>query len=290
MKTSINIYSVFFVVISLLIFNTSFQSLYAQKVKKNKVRLKVQYIKQIEGETYLEISASSRIKRKNVIVENIDLEIYYNSVGNGKSIIGKIKTNDSGKAKFILEDMAFIAPDSMGLYNMMVTFNGNEFFKRTKKKISFIDADIIVELLKKDSTNYIKATLIGSNGKAIEGETIDVYVQRLFRSLRVGSEFNKTDKDGNIEVAIENDIPGVNGNINIEVVLNDSDKYGTIKAILKVPIGVPIVEETIFDERTMWSSRDKTPIFLLIFPNLLILGVWGVISFLVFSLYKISKS
>jgi hypothetical protein len=76
----------------------------------------------------------------------------------------------------------------------------------------------------------------------------------------------------------------------IEVVLNESDTYGTVKALVNAPVGTPIVDESTFDERKMWSPRSKTPIFLLIFPNLLIFGIWGLIIYLFVNLIKISKA
>jgi hypothetical protein len=74
------------------------------------------------------------------------------------------------------------------------------------------------------------------------------------------------------------------------VVLNDSDEFGTVKAMLIAPIGKLIVDESTFDERTMWSPRNKTPIFLLILPNLLTFVIWGFIIYLISNLFKINKS
>ena len=114
-------------------------------------------------------------------------------------------------------------------------------------------------------------------------------IQRLFRSLPIGEEYNYTDENGTILVPIEKGIPGVDGILTLEVVLKDSDDYGTVKAMVKAPVGVPIVEESTFDQRTMWSPRNKTPLFLLIFPNLLIFGIWGIIIYLIINLFKITK-
>ena len=264
--------------------------MYAQKVKKSKVRLKVQYVKIIDGETYIDIVATSKIKRKNIRVSDIEVAVYYRSLDNEKSIIGKTITNTDGEARFILEDMASISHDTLGKYNMLVSFKGNESFKKSSKKISFKDANIKVDLITKDSINYIRAKLTGANNNSIDGEAIQVQVQRLFNPLIIGDEFHETDENGTIEVAIDDDIPGIDRNLTIEVVLNDSDEYGTVKAVINAPIGVHVVKETTFDERTMWSSRDKTPIFLLIFPNILIVGIWSIIAFLIFNLYKIFKS
>ena len=74
------------------------------------------------------------------------------------------------------------------------------------------------------------------------------------------------------------------------MVLNDSAEFGTVKAIVNAPVGIPIVDESTFDERTMWSPRSKTPFFLLILPNLLTLGIWGFIIYLINNLFKINKS
>ena len=135
------------------------------------------------------------------------------------------------------------------------------------------------------------ATLIDVNTNSpIVDESLTVQVQRLFRPLRIGEEFNFTDDEGSIIVPIENDIPGVDGNLTFEVVLYESDDYGTVKALVSSPIGIPIIDESTFDQRTMWSPRNKTPIFLLIFPNLLIIGIWGLIVYLTLNLFKLSKS
>ena len=99
-----------------------------------------------------------------------------------------------------------------------------------------------------------------------------------------------TDEDGTIIAEVKEGIPGLDGNLAIEVVLNDSELFGTVKAIVNAPVGTPIVDESTFDQRTMWSPRNKTPLFLLIFPNILIFGIWGLIIYLITNLIKIKKS
>ncbi|MGB5204645.1 MAG: hypothetical protein WBN63_10690, partial [Eudoraea sp.] len=111
-----------------------------------------------------------------------------------------------------------------------------------------------------------------------------------FSPLKIGEEFNFRDENGTIFVPIEDGIPGLDGNLNIEVVLQDSDDYGTVKAIINAPIGKPIVEESTFDQRTLWSPRSKTPIFILFFTGGLIFGTWGIIIYLITNLFKISKN
>jgi len=286
MKNQINIRHFFLVLLSVFCITTSF----AQKKKKDKVRLKAQYVKIMDGEIYFDISAGARVNRKNIDVANIDLTIF-NKINGKKVKFGKTTTNMHGKSKFILKSLSKIEADSTNTYNFVISFKGNESFKKASKSISFKDANIEAKLVTKDSINYITATLIDKEKNSpISDVILTTQIQRLFKPLKIGDEFNNTDKNGTISVLIEEGIPGVDGNLAIEVVLIDSDVYGTVKAIVNAPIGKPIVDESTFDQRTMWSPRNKTPLFLLIFPNLLIISVWGLIIYLILNLVKLKKS
>lgn len=286
MKNQLNIRHFFLVLLSVICISSSF----AQKVKKSKVRLKAQYVKVMDGNIYFDIKASAKVDKKNTDVSNIEITIY-NEFDNEKVKISKTITNMKGESKFVLKNTNAIKADSTNIYTVTFSFKGNDNFKKAKKSISFKDASIEAKLITKDSLNYITATLIDeSTGNPISDESLDVQVKRLFRPLKIGEEFNNTDENGTILVLIEEGIPGIDGNLTLEVVLNDNDDFGTVKAIVKAPVGIPIVDESTFNQRTMWSPRNKTPLFLLIFPNLLIFGIWGLIIYLIANLFKINKS
>jgi hypothetical protein len=266
------------------------EDLQAQNTKKHRIRLRADYVKIMDSMSYVDIKASARIDKKNVTIPDIDLRIY-NVLDDENTELGSATTDRNGESRFVIEDIKNIPSDSNQVYNLLVAFDGNDLYRRAKRSISFRDADIRARAFTKDSINYIGAELIDAAiDSTIAGESLDVQVERLFRSLPIGEEFNYTDENGTIIVPVEAGIPGVNGILNVEVMLNDSDDYGTVKALVKAPFGTPIVDESTFDKRTMWSARDKTPWFLLIFPNLLILGMWGLIGYLFINLYRIAKS
>ena len=272
MKNKTKINNFFLVFISLLIGASTL----AQTAKKNKVRLKIEYVKIMNGEVLFNVKASSRVDRKNVNLENISIS-FFNEVNDESLPIGKTTTDINGLGKLTLENINSIKPDSTLTYTVKASFKGNDSFKKASKRVSFKHADIA-------------ATLIDtSTGLPMGNESLGVQVQRLFKPLQI-EEFNITDEIGTILVPIPKGIPGIDGILNIEVVLNDSDDFGTVKALIQAPVGIPIVDESTFDQRTMWSPRNKTPLFLLIFPNLLILGMWGLIVYLIINLFKISKS
>ena len=286
MKNKFIAHQIFLVVLSVFLCTSSF----AQKAKKDKIRLKAEYVKIMNAEIYFDIKATAKVDNQNIDVSNIDLTIY-NNIGDDQIELGKTKTNMNGESRFILKDINAIKPDSTNIYNIEISFDGNDSFSGASKSISFKNANIEAKLITKDSINYITATLIDkSTDSVVSDALLRVQVQRLFRPLRIGEEFNSTDETGTIIVPIEEGIPGVDGKLTFEVVLKDSDDFGTVKALVNAPIGVPIVDESTFDERTMWSPRNKTPLFLLIFPNLIILGIWGIIIYLILNLIKLKKS
>ena len=274
----------------LLVYSSVFVGYSQDKTSKNKVRLKADFFNDINGEEYIQIGAISRINKKNVAVKHIDLNIinkYYD-----ESIeLGSIKAGMDGECKYVLTNFDLLKADSSNVYTIDIKFKGNDEFKSASKSISFKKANIVTNLVTKDSINYVTATLTDkATDSIIEGESLVVQVERLFKPLKIGENLHFTDKNGNITVPINNDIPGIDGIITVEVVLKDHDLYGTVKASFDASIGIPIKEESTFDERTMWSPRSKTPIFLLIIPNLLTFGIWGIIFYLIFSLFKIYRS
>jgi len=290
MKNQLNFRYVFLTLLSVFLFTSLTQEIQAQDIKKNKVRLKADYVKIMDEEVYFDLKASSKIDKKNVDVANIELTIS-NEFDDEGIKLGSVTTNMNGESRFVIKDFNTLKLDSTNTFNIVVSFKGNDKFKRASKSINFRDALIKAELVTKDSINYITATLIDKNtDSVIVGESLNVQVQRLFMPFKIGEEFNSTDENGSIIVPIEDGIPGVDGNLTFEVVLNDSDDYGTVKALVKAPIGIPIVDESTFDQRTMWSPRSKTPIFILILPNVLTFGMWFIIIYLIIKLFKIAKS
>jgi len=285
-----NLISFFFLFILVSLgLGTAGNDLYAQS-KKNKARINADYVKVVGGDHFLNIKASARIDKKTVEVSNIELNILQ-ELNEEKIEIGKTTTNSSGLSTFIIQDFTKLTPDSSGVYNLVVSFSGNESFKKASRSVSFKNVDIEAKWVVKDSVNYVNAKLIDTQlDSALAAIPLSVRVDRLFRPLKIGEDSYDTNEHGEIQVPIEDGIPGVDGNLKLEVVLNESDDYGTVIAQLTAPIGTVIVDESTFDQRTMWSPRGKTPIFLLTLTYSFIFIVWGIFIYLFINLVRIIKS
>jgi len=289
MKNQLKFRFVFLAFVGFSLCSSTFQNSYSQNEAKHKVRIQAYYFKIMDSVSYINIRAISKIGKKNTKVSNIDISVY-NTLNDEQIKLGSIKTNMQGESIFIFKNLATLTPDSTGTYNILLSFKGNSSFKKASKRISFKDAAITAKLVTNNNINYINATLLtGNNESPIIDEPLTLRVQRLFKPLILGDKPSKTNENGSILAPIEEGIPGLHGNLIIEIVLDESDSYGTIIDLVKAPIGVAIVEDSTFDERTMWSPRSKTPLFLLIVPNLLTFGMWAIIIYLIVNLFKIKK-
>jgi len=291
MKNKLNIPFVFLALVNLFLLSSgNFNKIYAQEAEKNVLRIAADYVKIMDGEIYFDIKTTARINKQNMVVPKIELTLL-NEVGDEEIQLGKGITNMEGEYKFVLKSIDEIKPDSSDTYNVVVSFKGNDLYNEASKSISFKDALIKAHMITKDSTHFVSAILIdASSGSPVADQPLFVRVQRLFRPLNIGEDSNNTDQEGIVLVPVEKGIPGVDGNLTLEVVLEESEAYGTVKALVNAPIGVPVVDESTFDERTMWSPRNKTPYFLLLIPNLIIFGMWSFIIYLIINLFKIQKS
>ena len=271
-------------------FSLNTQELNAQSNKKNKLRINADYTKIMDGESFLKIKASARVDKKNVTVPDIELVIY-NNVEEAPVELGRTMTNEDGVAKFVLPEIKSLQTDSTSTYNFVIAFKGNESFNKVKKTISVKDVDIYGRVIFKDSLHYVQARISDPvTDSALVDMPLRIELQRLFRTLKIGDLSYKTNANGSILVPLEDKFPGVDGELVFEVILFENEEYGTVKDLITTDIGTPIVDESRYDDRTMWSSSDKTPIFLLVFPNIIIASIWGLIFYLTYNLFKIYKS
>ena len=276
--------------LGIFLFPILFGDVNAQEVEKTAVRLKLDYTKVMDGQSYLDIKAIARIDGQMTDVPDISLEVYY-EFEEEEFPLGTTKTDMNGKSRFLLPSLKEIKADSSNTYTLGIGFNGNDLYKRASKTVEFKDAKIATTLFTKDSINYIQAILTDVFlNEPIAEQSLRVQVKRLINPLRIGEEFNYTDENGTVIVPVEYGIPGIDGQLTLEVVYPDSDEYGTVKAVVEAPYGVPVIKDTTFNERTLWGPRGKTPYFILIFTIFLIVATWGPIIYLIRNLYKISKS
>lgn len=258
------------------------------QVEKKNASLSVQYTKISKVYSFLTISAKYKNEKGFQPCANLNIAIYkVDTTGTIEPIkIGALKTHADGKVKFIIPQK-FIGKAA----SFSVNLENDKTFEDNEESVSITDVNLVASIEKTDSIYIIKAQLLSADNTPIADESLKVGLKRLFGNLGIGEEESyTTDENGAVEVPIEKGLTGLDGKLNFQVVVYESDKYGSVITDVNANFGVPIVDKSSFNERTMWSPPTKTPLFLLIIPNIILVGIWSILTLLLFNLFKIYKS
>lgn len=235
-----------------------------------------------------QIMATVKYKEEKVYhpASLLDLNVYSVATDDSLVLVGTTTTDQEGIALF---DIQIPELDSIVQYQYLFKIENNEKFADAEKSVKFVDTNLNGSIFEEDSIVYLNAILTSQNGEPVEGAKLSLWLQRLFAALPIGESSYKTDEEGTISIAMEERYLGVDGNLTFELLL-ENRKYGNVTLVLESDLGEHFTDESTFDQRTMWSPPEKTPFFILIFPNLVILGIWLTIIILAINLFKISKS
>jgi hypothetical protein len=130
-------------------------------------------------------------------------------------------------------------------------------------------------------------------GEWIPEEDVELkfFIKREFGRLPITEDPLTSDAEGSIEIEFTDTLPGdESGVLTMGGWLEDHAEFGNIIAFTSTTWGTPTVDDnSSFNKRTLWSTRDRTPLWLLIFPNLIIAGIWGIILFLIYQIIRIKR-
>ena len=264
----------------------------SQADEKASVRIDLNYFKMGEDSSYLTVEVRTRQERQYIPVQGVIINLFLNEETKS-GMMGNITTDHNGKGTFILPDKFYLAKDTLTTMNFMARLKADPNYQ--DRITSLLIKNALISVIHEDSLKQVSARLVEKdsfgNPVPVEGADIKFYVQRLFSRLPVGEDFNFTDENGEVTIDFPKDLPGdASGNIELIVGLEENDDYGNVFIKNILPWGSDSLKHAdTYGQRTMWSSRDKTPVFLLIFPNLILLAVWGIIAYLIVQLIKISK-
>ena len=164
--------------------------------------------------------------------------------------------------------------------------NAQEQMKRAAIDLQFIKENGKKAVLAK--VNEINND--NSIGKAVEELDIYFYVQRTFSQLPIGNFFNTTDENGEVKIEFPSDLPGdTAGNVKVIAKIEDSYDYLDTEVVKTINWGVPTIIDHSENKRSLWAAGANAPLSLLILVNSLIAAVWGIIFYIIYKLYQISK-
>lgn len=258
--------------------------------EEGKKIVKLHYVNSNNRVQYLLLE--SVLKKGKVLtpISNQSYKIYLDSAGT--NLISDLTTDETGKAKAFIPPSLKAVWDASSQHTFIVMAGEEEVisdFVITKAKITLDTSNA-------DGVRNLTASVMKmENNKWIPAADVEmkVGVQRLGGILSAGEEDNyTTDSSGTVTVEFKRDkLPGdQKGNLLLVAKVEDNELFGSLIAEKKALWGIATkVDTAFFDQRTLWSTRFRTPYWLLFMAYSIIFGVWGTLIYLIRQLIKIKK-
>ena len=266
------------------------------KAEKGTIKIDLAYHQVNNDLPVIKVSAKTRKNKKFQPVEGVEISLFFNTE-TSQGFLGRVETNTNGAASLSLPVRFKAQFDSLFSFKFIGTLIQNDSFQDQSTELEITKAKIELTLEDIDSARTIHAKVLAfqDTGWVAQPETeIKLVVRRLMSDLTATEEETlTTDKNGDAAAEFSLNIPGdAQGNIIIGAKIDDHEMYGSLVSTKAAKWGVPLASDSFaksFAKRSLWATRDKTPLWLLIFPNLIIVTVWGIIFYLIVQINRIKK-
>lgn len=243
---------------------------------------------------YLMISASLKNNEGVQPQKNKEFKLYLDSY-HSQNLIATVKTDNNGRAKAFLPTELKDKWDAASKHTFLaVADEGTE--EEQSNEIEITKSKIIIDTLNEDGIRSITAQVMKleeDKWVPVPDVELKIGIKRLGGIISAGDDATyTTDSSGSTTVEIAKaDLPGdENGNYVLAVKVEDNDELGNLLVEKTVGWGVPaVLDKSFFDRRTLWTTRNRTPVWLLIMAYSIVLAVWGTLIYLIVELIKIKK-
>lgn len=271
----------------------TFQVQAQEKTEKGTINLGLTYHQLNTDLPLIKVSAKTKIERKFQPVEGIEINLFF-MTETSHGFMARVETNSHGAASLTLPERFISQWDSLSSFKFIGTLTQSERFEDQSAELEISKAKIELTLEDVDSVRTIHAKVLAfqDTGWVAQPETeIKFVIKGMLSDLNATEEETfTTDENGEISSEFALTLPGdAQGNILIGAKIDDHETYGSLVTAKPAKWGLPLVPDNNFSKRTLWATRDKTPLWLLIFPNLIIITVWGIIFYLFYQISRIAK-
>jgi hypothetical protein len=213
-----------------------------------------------------------------------------------ENLVTRVVTDNYGKAKAIIPPQLKSTWDSAAKHTFLVVAEATGKEEETTTEFTITKAKISLDTSSVDGTKNISVTVMKYENDSwipVKDVEMKIGIQRLGGILSAGDEDNyTTDSTGTATSEFKKEkLPGdTKGNLLLVARVEDNDELGNLVIEKEVPWGITTkADNSFFNQRTLWSTRFKTPLWLLFMAYTIVIGVWGTIIYLVMQLVKIKK-
>lgn len=284
-------------IIILFLFGTAISNINAQdSVASTPVPvLSVRYFLPENKMPYVEVSTKNKLGKKFEPIKGIPVNVYF-SEATENNLLDKVITGINGEGRVALPASFKATWDSLTEFKFVAVSDSSGGVESLNGDVTIKKAILVIDTASSEGIRTVTAQLKEKKGNEwvpVKEIEMKVGVNRMGGILNAGDEDTYTsDSTGTATVEFKKDsLPGdQKGNIVLVAKVEDNDPYGNLLVEKTVPWGVAFTpEKNFFDQRTLWSTRYRTPFWLLFMAYSVIIGVWGTILYLVFQIIKIKK-
>jgi hypothetical protein len=253
--------------------------------------IKLRYFNVNNSIQYLQLESSLKKGKLITPQSNKEYGLYLDS-GAASHLVAKLQTDENGKARAFIPPVLKTVWDASPQHVFILKEAGEEVISdfaitKTAIKLDTSNTDgvrsITASVMKMEKNQWLPA-------KDVE---MKIGVERQGGILSAGDAATyTTDSTGSVNVEYKKDrLPGdIAGNIILVAKVEDNDLFGNLLAEKKVSWGTATkADNTFFNQRTLWTTRFRTPYWLLFMAYSIVIAVWGIMMYLVFQLVKIKK-
>jgi hypothetical protein len=281
-------------IILLFLFGTAMNKINAQDSAASTTVLSIRYFLPENKVPYIEVSTKKKVGRKFEPVKGIPVSIYFNEVS-ATNLLGKLITAINGEARVALPPSFKAAWDLLNEIKFLAVSDSSAGVASLSGDVTIKKAILVIDTTTTDGVRTVTAQLkekTGNDWVAVKDIEMKLGIKRMLGNLTVGdAETYTSDSTGIASAEFKRDsIAGdEKGNLILVGRVEDNDTYGNLVVEKSVPWGKAEKADTHFWHRTLWSTGDRAPIWLLCIALSIIIGVWGVIIYLIRQIIKIKK-
>jgi hypothetical protein len=245
---------------------------------------------------WLIVNAKTKVGKKFEPVKGAEISLYLTEEA-PDNFIGKVITDDNGKAKAFLPVSLKPLWDSSSTHTFLAISKTKKQFEEATTEVSVTKSRISIDTVSDEETKSITVNVTAlKNGEWLPAKDVEmkVGIGRIAGGILSAGEDQTytTDSTGMVTVELNKDsLPGdEKGNLVLVAKVESNDEYGNLQIEKVVPWGIAVkTDNSFFDQRTLWSTRYRTPAWLLFMAYSIVIGVWGTMIYLVWQIVKIKK-
>lgn len=269
----------------------------AQKnAEKKTVSFGISYWMNNNRAVYIIANAKSKVDGKFQPDAGVKVSIYLDK-DSSANLIGKYITDAHGLAKAIIPPSLQSVWNASPKHTFLAKTEEDKFYESADAEISISKSKILLDTVSDGEKKSVTVSVSAFNGTTwmpVSGVEMKVGVSRSVGSILAVSDKDAytTDSTGKATIEITKaKFPGdEKGNIVLVARVDENEQLGNLIIEKTVPWGTAVTpDNSFFDQRALWATRFRTPIWLLVMAYSIVIGVWGTIIYLIMLLLKIKK-